>query len=80
VFDCAAFIAILVKDGSGGFMKAVDGGKAYNITMRCTRELKDRLEAYHERFYGQISFNMFLGQLLEWQISILEGGSVKSGS
>lgn len=61
-------------------MKAVDGGKAFNITMRCTKELKDRLEAYHMANYGQISFNMFLGQLLEWKLKDLETAPGDSGA
>jgi hypothetical protein len=53
-------------------MKAVDGGKAFNITMRCTRELKERLELYHAANFSEISFNMFLGQMLKWQLDSQE--------
>lgn len=53
-------------------MKTVDGGKAFNITMRCSRELKERLEAYHAANFGEMPFNSFLGQMLKWQLETQE--------
>jgi hypothetical protein len=61
-------------------MKAVDGGKSFNITMRCTKELKEGLELYHARHFSEVSFNNFLGQMLKWQLEALLGSSKSQSS